>query len=268
MKSPFPGMDPYLEARWNDVHTRLCTHISAALQPALPRDLRARAQEDVILETVNGERLQEFEADSVIVRSSDAARGRARSGSAKVAAGGALDIAEPLVIEHVPKITRDRWVEIIDTTAGNRVVTAIEILSPGNKESGALNKRFRRKLTRYIQAGVNLVEIDLLRTSRKRLEIRHEELPPARRAPYLTCVHRADDEGRWEVYPMPLRQPLPVIAIPCRPTDPDVPLALQPLIDRIYAEGGHDDIDYTKPPHPPLNDADAAWAASLRASRG
>ena len=34
--SPFPGMDPYLEARWSDVHAALCPAIRAALQPLLP----------------------------------------------------------------------------------------------------------------------------------------------------------------------------------------------------------------------------------------
>src|SRR5207248_5881448 len=55
MKSPFPGMDPYLESRWSDVHTALCTGIRTALQPRLPRGLRARAQQDVLLETTDDE---------------------------------------------------------------------------------------------------------------------------------------------------------------------------------------------------------------------
>jgi hypothetical protein len=40
-------------------------------------------------------------------------------------------------------------------------------------------------------------------------------------------------------------------------------LELQPLITRVYAAGGHDDIDYRKPPDPPLEPDDAAWAAEL-----
>jgi hypothetical protein len=167
------------------------------------------------------------------------------------------------VVRHVPGIERSRWVEIVDTTAGNRVVTAIEILSPGNKLSGKLNKRYRRKIDQYIEAGVNVVEIDLLRSSRARLAIRRDELPPERRAPYLTCVCRASDPLQWEVYPMPLRQPLPTVPIPCRETDSDVALLLQPLIDQIYREGGHDDIDYRRPFESPLDSDDAAWAAGL-----
>jgi Protein of unknown function (DUF4058) len=59
---------------------------------------------------------------------------------------------------------------------------------------------------------------------------------------------------------------LPTIPIPCRATDEDVPLALQPLIDQIYLDGGHDDIDYTKPLREPLSPEDAAWAEGLVAA--
>jgi hypothetical protein len=50
MKSPFPGMDPYLEARWGDVHQRLITYAADQLAPRLPADLRARVEERVFVE--------------------------------------------------------------------------------------------------------------------------------------------------------------------------------------------------------------------------
>ena len=49
MPSPFPGMDPYLERHWGDVHTRLITYASDQLQRILPRDLRARVEERVVV---------------------------------------------------------------------------------------------------------------------------------------------------------------------------------------------------------------------------
>src|SRR5262245_53803447 len=54
MPSPFPGMDPYLEAHWRDVHARLIIYASDALQVLLPRGLRARVEESVLLETPEG----------------------------------------------------------------------------------------------------------------------------------------------------------------------------------------------------------------------
>ena len=42
MHSPFPGMNPYLEQYWGDIHQRLIIYSSDALQKQLPGDLRAR----------------------------------------------------------------------------------------------------------------------------------------------------------------------------------------------------------------------------------
>src|SRR5262245_49912842 len=54
MPSPFPGMDPYLEAHWRDIHAGLIIYARDALQGALPRGLRARVEESVLLETPEG----------------------------------------------------------------------------------------------------------------------------------------------------------------------------------------------------------------------
>jgi hypothetical protein len=50
MPSPFPGMDPYLEAHWGDVHASLIIYAREQLQKELPRDLRARVGERVFVE--------------------------------------------------------------------------------------------------------------------------------------------------------------------------------------------------------------------------
>ena len=54
MASPFPGMDPYLEQFWGDVHQRLVTYACDQLQGTLPGDLRARIQERVFVESPTG----------------------------------------------------------------------------------------------------------------------------------------------------------------------------------------------------------------------
>src|SRR6266849_2669448 len=54
MPSPFPGMDPYLESHWRDVHASLVIYIRDALQEALPPELRARVEERVVLESPEG----------------------------------------------------------------------------------------------------------------------------------------------------------------------------------------------------------------------
>jgi hypothetical protein len=258
-KSPFPGMDPYLERRWGDVHTRLCTYVSAALQPNLPPGLRARAQEDVLLESDDSSDLRYFEPDVSIVETDPSYESPPKSSEAVA--------VQPLKVTLMTFPKRQRWVEILDTASGNRVVTAIEILSPGNKASGKLNQKYIEKVTEYLGAGANVVEIDLLRSSRERLMVTSERIQAKRRADYYVCTAKAMRPNHWWVYPMPLRLPLPTVMIPCRESDNDVPLELQPIIDRIYLEGGHDDLDYSEPPEPPFSNVDAEWAASLIKSR-
>ncbi len=61
------------------------------------------------------------------------------------------------------------------------------------------------------------------------------------------------------VYPIPLRQRLPTLPIPRRQTEDDLPLDLQPLLDRAYHNGRFNRLDYTQPLRPPLEGEEAAW---------
>src|SRR5258708_34486844 len=54
MPSPFPGMDPYLEAHWGDIHAGLVIYIRDAIADRLPPGLRARVEERVVMETGAG----------------------------------------------------------------------------------------------------------------------------------------------------------------------------------------------------------------------
>lgn len=257
MRSPFPGMDPYLQSRWSDVHAKLIAFIGEALQPVLPADLRARSEERILLETISGEPLRRYRGDVAILETD-----RPRPASA-VSAEAVVASADPIIVEFSEEILVDRFVQVIDVANGGQVVTAIEVLSPWNKSAGRLNDDYCRKLDDYARAGVSIVEIDLLRSSRARLMVTEAEIPVSRRAAYMASVRRGWMGQRWEVYPIPLRDRLPPIPIPLRRSDADVILQLQPLIDRVYAAGGHDDIDYRKPASPPLEGSDGEWADSL-----
>src|SRR5579872_4789303 len=93
MKSPFPGMDPYLEQHWGDVHHSLIQYTRDALQPALPEDLRARVEERVFLETEPG--LQRLIVPDVhIAQLQRATAPRGHSGES-----ASVGVAEPLVFE-------------------------------------------------------------------------------------------------------------------------------------------------------------------------
>ena len=57
----------------------------------------------------------------------------------------------------------ETYLKIVDATSGNRIITAIEFLSPTNKLPGDGNDMYIRKQREYRAAGVNQVEIDLTR---------------------------------------------------------------------------------------------------------
>ena len=163
----------------------------------------------------------------------------------------------------------DRFLQIVDVTNSNRVVTALEVLSPWNKSPGRLNEEYRRKLKDYAASAVNLVEIDLLRSPRGRLTVTENDMPIDRRAPWYVAVRAAATPEEWKVYPIALRAPIPPFDVPLRASDAPIALKLQPLIERVYAAGGHDDIDYSKPPEPPLSSSqDEAWVDQLLRSAG
>jgi hypothetical protein len=250
MLSPFPGMDPYLEAYWGDVHHRLCTYACDALQPQVKPALRARIDERVVVEA--GEARGRTIVPDVTITEREPWR---------TSSGGlAVEVAEPFVYLEDEPLT-EGFIQIIEPANGGRLVTVIEFLSPSNKLPGNDRDKYLRKRQEYHDAGVNLVEIDLLRRG-ERIGDARKRTPQAYHTTYQACVRRAYS-GQTEVYAVPLRHSLPMISIPLRARDADAHLDLQSLIEKTYLNGSYDDLDYTRPPDPPLDAADAAWAAEL-----
>jgi hypothetical protein len=115
---------------------------------------------------------------------------------------------------------------------------------------------------------VNLVEIDLVRAGEWVFSADESLLPPRKRTSYMVCVFRAIRPWERAFYLLPLREPLPGIAIPLRPQDRDVALALQPVVDQAYERGRYDRTDYRQPLDPPLSPDDAAWAEGILRQAG
>lgn len=259
MKSPFPGMDPYLEAHWGDVHTRVVVYTSEQLQSRLPADLRVRVEEQVAVEAPDGDGAAFY--PDVHVAQSELQRGGGSSWS------GASVAAEPLILPLEIEAPTLRSIRIVDVRSGHRVVAAIEFLSRTNKFGRKRREQYLRKQQEFLDGGVNLVEIDLLRAGPYVLAISEEDLPSDYRGPYRIGVIRMHPPRR-EAYRVPLRDRLPTIRIPLRPQDMDVHLDIQSLIDRAYESGGYDDIDYRAEPAPPFEGDDAAWADALLRQAG
>ncbi len=266
MKSPFPGMNPYLEAFWGDVHTSLVTYARDHLRPQLPEGLRARVEEHVTVRLENGDNGHPrpphgYYPDVGVVETS--------AGAPREAAGTAAALAEPLIVPLQLDPRTQRSIRIIDTRSGNRVVTALEFLSPTNKSDPRGRAAYRQKQEELLEGGVNLVEIDLLRGGDYVLAAPAHVVPLAYLAPYRVCVVRASRRHQAEVYRVSLREPLPAIRVPLREADADVRLDLQALVGQSYENGDYGpDIDYRLDPVPPLLGDDASWADVLLREKG
>ncbi len=262
MPSPFPGMDPYLEAHWRDIHASLIIYTRDALQAVLPGSLRARVEERVLLETPQGIANHPLFPDVRVVEFS------AKHGLETQAEAG-VAVAEPLLVETESDAATETFLEIIDRESGNRVVTVIEFLSPSSKSLNPNGERYLRKQREVCSSDANLVEIDLNRFGSHTLAFPLVHIKPLGRTPYMVCVRRAVRRRVAEVYPMPLWQRLPAIKIPLRPDDADVPLDLQALVEQCYRNGAYEGtLNYAIEPDPPLFGGDKKWAAEHLREKG
>jgi Protein of unknown function (DUF4058) len=256
MKSPFPGMDPYLERHWEDVHSALIGYIRDALQPQLSEDLIARMEEKVYVEDDSEVRLRR--PDVRIVENPTPWNPEAGGASTAV-----LD--EPMLLKPVGDPIRQRSVLIYDS-AGHRIITAIEVLSPWNKSPGKAVNQYLENRDKYINSEMNLVEIDLIRTGDWTAMIGPFLIPEKARTTYRVTITEPELRGPLH-YPISIRAKLPTIKIPLRPQDKPARLNLQELIDKAYTMGRYNRIDYTQPCTPPMIGPEKTWADELLAGR-
>jgi hypothetical protein len=257
--NPFPGMNPYLEQHWRDVHTSLMIYLRDQLQTGLPAGLWASVEEEVTIDEAESDAVGRAYPDVQVAESWGVSPGLAAG--VKEAA-----VAEPFVLVD-PEPATERCVQIF--AAGGRLITAIEVLSPTNKRRYERRNAYRQKRRTYQEGGVNVVEIDLIRDGDYLVLAPEELIPPSQRAPYIISVWRATQPGVKFAYPCPLSKPLPRIAVPLRLQDTDAVLDLQELIDLCYVRGRYDArIDYQAEPEPPLASADALWADQLLRAAG
>jgi hypothetical protein len=261
MPSPFPGMDPYIEARglWEDFHTGLIGKIADVLAAAVPEryTVRVGVRPYVVVAETEGKQSRPFLPDVGIASPTPGSRPRDR--------GEGTAVAEPETEPEVVSLRafiatefREQFIEIYLDEGERYLATCIEILSPSNKRPGTPGwDLYVRKRQALLLGEASLVEIDLLRGGQKM-----PMLDPYPSSPYTLLVARRERSPYCRVWRAHSQRPLPVIPVPLVSPDPDVPLALQPLIEAIYARSRYaHDVDYSKPLQPPLPEAEAAWLA-------
>jgi hypothetical protein len=258
MSSPFPGMDPYLERHWRDVHTKLITYASDELNNRLPDNLIARAEERLAVE------IELPNDDGTSYRRSVSPDVRVfaviENVGAQAAAEGGVALA-PYRLSTIDEPETDRYIEIIDVSGGERVITVVEFVSPTNKSDGL--QAFLDKRHELLAGGVNVVEIDLVREGNWHKLVTNP-YPPKADSAYRAVMRVAGNPPDVWMHPFSIRERLPAIKIPLRPKESPCELHLQPLIDQAYRNGRYGrTIDYRRPCEPPLEGDDAVWADEL-----
>jgi hypothetical protein len=246
-------MDPYLEEPnlWSDVHLTLIIAMRGALNAQMPQGFVASADKYVWIHEPDADaRTRVVRPDGFIVQHDE-----------NVPANPSPTITSAPAMIVIPAARREgnKYLKIRDART-RRLVTVIEMLSPANKEPGPDREAYLTKRIDYLTAGVNLVEIDLLRAGLR--------LPLGEAVPehfdYYALVCRANEMPAAGFWPFTVRDSFPKIPIPLTPNESDVLLDLKPCLDWAFQQGRYEvDINYSVPAIPPLSPADAAWAKEL-----
>lgn len=122
--SPFPGMDPFLEApaRWSSVHTRLINAMSDQLAERISPNFYVESEERIVVSSTDPDEADlYFEADVYLTRGQEYAPQQAT----------VTVITPPTVIEVVhPAEIRQRYLEVRDSF-NHEVITPIDLLRAG-----------------------------------------------------------------------------------------------------------------------------------------
>jgi hypothetical protein len=259
MKSPFPGMDPYIEASglWADFHDDLIAEIKRALAAALPERYFVQTGERayLVLAGTDEKEAKPFYPDVGVEHSGPAERASG-SGVGQAVAEPEIEADGVTMQAFIEEDFRENFIEICEAGPEPRLVTCIEVLSPSNKRFGQKGwKLYLRKRNALLLGEANLVEIDLLRGGR-----RMPMVGPWPEGPYYLLVGRESRAPHCRVWPAFFDRPLREIPVPLARPDKDIPLALQPMIEAVYERSRYGRrLDYTKPLDPPLTPEQTAW---------
>jgi hypothetical protein len=263
MPSPFPGMDPYLEdpARWPDVHHELISETRAYLNQRLRPKYFVRVEERVYVSDENDPGRRAIIPDLRVTE----VPGNGGIARASEAGGAALDVAEPIIATTlIEDEIHEAYLEVINTEQ-RHVVTVIEVTSPTNKIAGSEGRKsFLQKRQEVMNSPSHWVEVDLLREG---TPIVTREILPA--CEYLVHVSRVEKRPEGMMWPIRLRQRLPVISVPLRPEDHETKLDLQAVFDSGYDRAAYDlEMDYRKEPRVPWPAEYVEWADCLLREKG
>jgi hypothetical protein len=248
MRSPFPGMNPYLEqaGAWRDFHGRFLPRIAERITAQVRPAYFVRIEEDLYIHERSAEERR-------LPGRADVALAPSTSAPSSLPSSPVLTAPIFAHLEPAVEIERQNFLEIRDQHTRS-VITVIELLSPTNKRHGPDREQYLAKRRRLLAGTVHFVELDLLRGGSR---MPPDDLPDC---DYYALVSRVEDRPRVGVWPLRLRERLPEIPIPLRTPDPDARIDLQSDFQHVFDAAGYEDYIYSGAPEPPLHPDDAAWA--------
>lgn len=123
-----------------------------------------------------------------------------------------------------------------------KLVAAVELVSPSNKDRPSARRAFATKCAAYLQQGISVVTVDVVTTRTanlhgdlvQRLQLADEFAwhPPTGLSAVAYRVLRVNDQPRLDVWPFPLTlgESLPTLPLWLAP-DLAVPLELEPTYE-------------------------------------
>jgi len=205
-----------LERRWESFHATWCSALADALMRQLPRGYFAEEQ------THSG---PSVEID-VATKEKATARRTSQATDGAVATLPAQVWSPPTPALTIPSVFADDFeVRVFNTATGPRLVAAIELVSPRNKDRAEARGAFTIKCASYLHQGISLIIVDIVTERRAHLHnelmllLRGSEeasLPPEDLL-YAVAYRPIRRQEREEIDLWPIRllvgQPLPILPL-------------------------------------------------------
>jgi hypothetical protein len=150
----------------------------------------------------------------------------------------------------------EAFIEVRQRTDG-RLVTLLEMISPGNKMSDAGRNAYLARRLEAKTAKANIVEVDLVLQGTPLVDYQRDGLP---NWDYAVFVSRAAQPDRYEIFPATLQKRLPKFRLPLAADDRDTVIDLQAAFARAYDQGDFaKHINYDRDPATKLGDENRDW---------
>ncbi|WP_204105798.1 MULTISPECIES: DUF4058 family protein [Spirulina sp. CCY15215] len=256
MRSPLPGMNPYLEQPlfWSAFHSRLIVAIADAIAPQIRPQYYVEIETRIYFSTEENEVLVGI-PDALVFSSQSSIPTELNPIDNNAIATTATKTQPQQVTVPMPKEIKERYLEIREVATGE-VVTVIEVLSPKNKQAGVGRHKYEEKRLTILASLTHLVEIDLLRGGRAmslggNISKTH----------YHILVSPSEKRPQAILYGFSLREPIPSFPLPLKGNNLAPIVEMQSIFEGIYERAGYDlRIDYTQPTPPPaLSESDRIW---------